>query len=156
MKMIENLQDPILRGYHKSLKYTNNYFLSDILTNEYFDVEDLGTHYSIIPLFYTDEIVTDWDNAIIDSPYKIIVPKDFKGLITFRGNDNQKIVERDYTICQENDYYVLVVFNKITGEILTQQEVVIRYSNEEEEQLRTMYNGYLTFRPKYEEFEVLL
>ena len=72
------LQDTELQSYHKSLKYTGNFFLSDILNSEYFKTEEKGEYITIYPLFYTDEITTDWDNVFINSPYMISVPKDLK------------------------------------------------------------------------------
>ena len=150
------LQDPELQSYHKSLKYTGNFFLSEILENDYFKTVENGDYITIYPLFYTDEILTDWDNVFIDSPYMITVPKGFKGLITFKGDDGQEVKNKTYTIAKQNGYWIIVIYNADTCEILTNQTFTIEYTNYESETYTTRDNGYYTFIAKEDSFEVVL
>lgn len=154
--MYNKLQDKELQAYHKSVRYTGNFFLSDILNNSYFKTVKTGEYITIYPLFYTDEIFTDWDNVFIDSPYMITVPEDFKGLICFRGNDGQSVENREYTIEKRGDYYTIVIYNADTCEILPNQSFTVKYDNFDEKNYVTMDNGYFTFTVLEDSFEVIL
>lgn len=152
----QGLYDPDLQPYHKSLKYTGNFFLTDILNSSFFKTVEDGEFIKIYPLFYTDEIRTDWDNVYIDGTYMIIVPKGFKGLITFIGDDGQVVKNKSYTIAKENGYYTLVIYNEDTCEILPNQSFKIVYSDSEETSYVTRDNGYFTFVAKNDDFNVVI
>ena len=152
----QGLHNPDLQPYHNGLKYTGNFFLSDILASSFFKTVEDGDFIKIYPLFYTDEIRTDWDNVYIDGTYMIIVPKGFKGLLTFIGNDEQIITNKSYTIAKESNYYVIVIYNADTCEILPNQQFKIEYTNFDEENYTTANNGYFTFIAKEDSFNVVV
>jgi len=152
----QGLHNSDLQSYHKSLKYSGNFFLSDILASGFFKTVEDGDFIKIYPLFYTDEIRTDWDNVYIDGTYMIIVPKGFKGLLTFIGNDEQVVKNKSYTIAKENGYYTIVIYNADTCEILPNQSFKIVYENFDEETYTTADNGYFTFMAQEDNFTVVV
>ena len=150
------LQDPELQTYHRSLKYTGNFFLSEILESDYFHTVTTGDYIEIYPLFYTDEISSDYKDILIKSPYYLRVPSDFKGLITFKGNDDQVGDSKDFELRDEGDYYTIIIYNAVTYEILPNQAYTIQYAEHDDVTRITGDNGYDTFIPLEEDFEVVL
>jgi hypothetical protein len=153
------LQDPELQMYHKEIKFSINLFLQDILTgtfSEYFKTETLGGYVHIYPLFYTDKISIDDDKGIVFSPYKIVVPVGYTGLITFTGEDEQ-IVESKRKYVNESDGYVTVmIYNAKTREFLPYQNYMVEYPNYPVVRLSTGKNGYGGFIKLEDDYNVVI
>ena len=152
------LQDSELQTYHHSLEYTGNFFLSEILESSYFITETDDTHTKIYPTFYCTEISTDHqDQVMINSPYMIIVPNDFKGLIHFQGNDGQTITTKDYDLVDNDTYYTIAIYDDKTKEVLPNQTFTISYTGDyADETYTTTSIGYWSFVPKNDSFEVII
>jgi hypothetical protein len=155
------LQDSELQEYHKELKYSVNLFLEEIIATgsdwqDYFIIEEMGDYYKIYPLFYTDTIYTDGDNVVIDSPYKITVPKDYKQIITFYGEDGQYITSKSSHVEENGNFCSIVIYQTDTGEFLPYQKYTIVYSEHPAEQHKTGANGYGSFTKKESTYTVVV
>ena len=139
------LQDPELQEYHKELKFSINLFLPDILEgtfSEFFLTKTNGNYITIYPLFYTDTISIDDDKGVVDSPYKIIVPSDYTGLITFYGDDGQIVESKRKFVNEDDGYCTVMIYNAKTREFIPNQEYIVEYPNYPMETLSTGDNGY--------------
>lgn len=157
--MNNGLQDPELQKYHGEFKYSVSLFLDDITGNwtDYFIINEIGDMLDIFPLFYTDEIYSDGDNIVIDSPYKVTVPKGYKQILTFYGEDGQFIrPERQYTTSINNDFCSIRIEQADTGEILPNQRYVVTYPNFPDEQHITGKNGYGSFKIRESRYRIEL
>lgn len=153
------LQDPELREYHKELKFSINLFLPDILQgtfSSFFQTTQVGDYITIYPLFYTDTISIDDDSGVVDSPYKITVPSDYTGLITFYGDDGQ-IVEAKRKFVNESDgYCTVMIYNAKTREFIPNQEYMVEYPNHPIEYYSTGDNGYGGFIKRESGYNVVI
>lgn len=154
------LQDLELREFHREVKFSINLFLPDILDGvfeDFFKVVSSGDFVTIFPLFYTDVISTDGDDAVVVSPYKISVPMDYDGLITFFGDDGQVVESRRKFVSEDSMGYVTVmVFNAKTKEFLPNQEYIVEYQNHPIQKLSTGGNGYGGFIKLEEDYNVVI
>ena len=146
MSMYDNgLQDPELREYHGEVKFSINLFLPDILDGafeDFFKVVSDGDFVTIFPLFYTDVISTDGDDAVVVSPYKISVPVDYDGLITFFGDDGQVVESKRVSVVEVDGYVTVMVYNAKTKEFIPNHPFTVEYPNFPVEELSTGANGY--------------
>jgi hypothetical protein len=94
---------------------------------------------------------------MINSPYMIIVPNDFKGLIHFQGNDGQTITTKDYDLVDNDTYYTIAIYDDKTKEVLPNQTFTISYTGDYADETYTTTNiGYYSFVPKNDSFEVII
>ena len=144
--MYENgLQDPELQEYHKEIKFSINLFLQDILEgtfSEYFHTVTDNGYVHIYPLFYTDEISIDDDSGVVLSPYKIIVPVGYTGLITFYGDDGQVVESKRKYVSESDGYVTVMIYNAKTREFIPYQDYMVEYPNNPIVKLSTGRNGY--------------
>lgn len=139
------LQDPELQEYHKEIKFSINLFLPDILEgtfSDYFKTDVIGDYVHIYPLFYTDTISIDDNRGIVKSPYKIIVPVGYTGLITFYGDDGQVIESKRKYVSESDGYVTVMIYNAKTREFIPNQEYMVEYPNNPIVKLATGRNGY--------------
>lgn len=153
------LQDSELQEYHKEIKFSINLFLQDILTgtfSNYFYTKVKDNLVFIYPLFYTDEILLDNNSGVVNSPYCVIVPVDFTGLITFYGDDGQIIESKRVYVNDIDGYVTVMIYNAKTREFIPEQEYLVEYSNYPSEKLVTGKNGYGGFIAKEENYDVVI
>ena len=153
------LQDSELQEYHKELKFSINLFLPDILEgtfSEFFETKTRGNYITIYPLFYTDTISIDDDKGVVDSPYKIIVPVGYTGLITFTGDDGQIVEAKRKFVNEVDGYCTVMIFNAKTKEFIPNQKYMVEYSNYPIEKLVTGSNGYGGFIKKENNYNVVI
>lgn len=139
------LQDSELQKYHKEIKFSINLFLQDILVgtfSDYFKTETINDYVHIYPLFYTDTISIDDNKGIVLSPYKIIVPIDYSGLITFYGEDGQTVESKRKYVSESDGYVTVMIYNAKTREFLPYQNYMVEYPNHPVMKLSTGRNGY--------------
>lgn len=153
------LQDPELQEYHKEIKFSINLFLQDILTgtfSEYFQTETIGDYIHIYPIFYTDVISIDDDKGVVDSPYKIIIPSDYTGLITFYGDDGQVVESKRKYVNEADGYVTVMIYNAKTREFIPNQEYMVEYPNNPIVKLSTGNNGYGGFIKLEDNYNVVI
>lgn len=153
------LQDSELQMYHKEIKFSINLFLQDILVgtfSDYFKTETLNGYVHIYPLFYTDTISIDDDKGIVLSPYKIIVPVGYTGLITFYGEDEQVIESKRKYVNESDDYVTVMIYNAKTREFLPYQQYMVEYPNHPIQKLSTGKNGYGGFIKLEDNYNVVI
>lgn len=153
------LQDSELREYHKELKFSVNLFLADILDSdftEFFQIDDGGDYITIYPLFYTNTISIDDDSGVVNSPYKITVPSDYTGLITFTGDDGQVVESKRKFVNESDGYCTVMIYNAKTKEFIPNQEYMVEYPNYPIEYYTTGDNGYGGFIKKESGYNVVI
>jgi hypothetical protein len=139
------LQDPELVEYHKEIKFSVNLFLQDILEGDFADfflTSVVGDYVYVYPLFYTDSISTDGEDCVVTSPYRIIVPVDYDGLITFFGDDGQVVESKRVSVVEVDGYVTVMVYNAKTKEFIPNHPFTVEYPNFPVEELSTGANGY--------------
>ena len=153
------MQDHELQEYHKEIKFSINLFLQDILSgtfSEYFQTETKRGYVHIYPLFYTDTISIDDNRGIVTSPYKIIVPVNYTGLITFYGDDGQVVESKRKYVNEVDGYVTVMIYNAKTREFIPNQDYMVEYKNYPVERLSTGVNGYGGFIAKESNYNVVI
>ena len=153
------LQDTELQEYHKEVKFSINLFLEDILdgtfSSFFYTVTRNGLIY-IYPLFYTDTILIDSDDGVVNSPYCVIVPVGFNGLISFYGDDGQIVESKRLYLSDVDGYVTVMVYNAKTREFIPEQEYLVEYQHYPAEHLFTGRNGYGGFIRKESGYNVVI
>ena len=148
-----------LQEYHKEIKFSINLFLPDILSgtfSDYFKTETQGNYITIYPLFYTDTISIDDNRGIVKSPYKISVPLDYTGLITFYGDEGQVVEAKRKYVNEVEGYVTVMIYNAKTREFIPNQEYMVEYPNNPIVKLSTGGNGYGGFIAKESGYNVVI
>lgn len=153
------LQDPELVEYHKEIKFSINLFLQDILEgsfSSFFLTETRGDYVYVYPLFYTDVISTDGEDCVVTSPYRIIVPVGYDGLITFSGDDGQFVESKMVSVVEVDGYVTVMVYNSKTKEFIPNHPFTVEYSNHPIVNLSTGSNGYGGFVKLENDYNVVI